>query len=222
MYRDYTDFTQDMMKIPIAKEGMQYGIIPLISGIIFLFAKLWVIAVLFIFIGISAFLFFRQPNRIVNENAGLIYAPADGRVVHISDEYENIFFKDIAHRISIFMSIFNVHINYAPINGVVECIKYTPGRFKKADIIALNESNENNFIGLSNDFVKVGVRQVAGWIARRIVCNCRIGDKLTTGERLGLIKFGSRVDVYFPKDYNICVKLNECVRAGRTVLGEKR
>lgn len=209
------------MRIPISKEGVLYGIISFGLGIIFLFAKLWIIAILFIFVGISAFLFFRQPNRIVNENSEAIYAPADGRVVYISDEYENIFLKDIVHRVSIFMSIFNVHINYVPINGVVECIKYIPGRFTRADKVTLKENNENNFIGISNDIVKVGVRQVAGWIARRIVCNCRIGDRLTAGERLGLIKFGSRVDVYFPKDYSICVKLNESVRAGRAILGKK-
>lgn len=207
------------MRIPIAKEGLLYGVAPLVIGAIFLFFKFWIVGTVFVAIAAAIFLFFRYPNRMVKDNVGLVYAPADGRVIQIDEGYEDAFFKDIVHKVSIFMSIFNVHINYAPTSGVVEYIKYTRGNFERA-VVA--ESNENNFIGISNDSVRVGVRQVAGWIARRIVCDCKVGDRVFTGKRLGLIKFGSRVDVYLPRDATICVKVGEKVRAGRTVLGESR
>lgn len=209
------------MRVPIAKEGLLYWIIPFIFGIFFLFVRFRITGGVLIILALAMFSFFRQPDRGVIADTDSIYAPADGKVIDIRDEYENIFFKDTVRKVSIFMSIFNVHINYAPINGLVEYIGYTPGGFKRADVVGLKESNENNFIGISNGSLKVGVRQVAGWIARRIVCDCRIGDRVSCGERIGLIKFGSRVDVYFPRDYNICVKPGESVRAGRTVLGEK-
>lgn len=209
------------MRIPVAKEGILYGIILFTPGIIFLFAQFWILSSIFGFLALAMIWFFRYPARSTEGNPFSIYAPADGRIVDIRDEYEDIFFKEIVHKIGIFMSIFNVHINYAPINGLVECIEYTRGRFDRADIVGSKESNENNFIGIRNDSLKVGVRQVAGWIARRIVCDCKIGDRVSCGERFGLIKFGSRVDVYFPGDYSICVKPGESVRAGRAVLGRK-
>lgn len=209
------------MRMPIAKEGLLYGIIPLILGGLFLFIQYWIIGIVFILIAVSIFLFFRYPDRIVKNNSNSIYAPADGRIVDIRDEYEDMFIKDTVHKVSVFMSLFNVHINYAPVSGIVEFMKYMPGRFTKADIVGPKENNENNFIGISNGSIKVGVRQVAGWIARRIVCDCKVGDNISGGRRFGMIKFGSRVDVYFPKDYVICVKHGESVRAGMTVLGRK-
>lgn len=207
------------MKIPIAKEGIQYGIMPFILGIIFLFVKFPIIGTLFILFSMFFFLFFRYPDREVLSDKSCIYAPADGKVLCIKDESEDTFLKDVVHRISIFMSVFNVHINYAPIHGVVEYMKYTPGKFIRADVININENNENNYIGLSSEKFKIGVRQVAGWIARRIVCDCKEGDILSAGKRFGLIQFGSRVDVFMPKDYVVCVKIGESVRAGRTVIG---
>lgn len=209
------------MRLPIAKEGFLYGGIPLIGGVIFLLFSFWIIGIIFIFFAIFLLFFFRYPLRVVDEDSGSVYAPCDGKVVDIRVEHEDNFFKGLVNKVSIFMSIFNVHINYAPIDGVVEFVKYTPGRFNRADVIELKEGNENNFIGLSNGSLRVGIRQVAGWIARRIVCDCKIGDRISCGERIGMIKFGSRVDMYFPKDYNVCVKVGQVVRAGRTILGNK-
>lgn len=209
------------MRMPIAKEGMVYGIMLLIVGVVFLSAKLVIAGSIFIIFSVFIFLFFRYPDRVVSNDSELIYAPADGRIVYIGDEDENTYFMDTVNRVSIFMSLFNVHINYAPIKGAVELVRYSPGRFTRANLVGLVENNENNFIGISNGSTKVGVRQVAGWIARRIVCDCKTGDNLSAGRRIGLIKFGSRVDVYFPKNYNVCLKLGECVRAGRTVLGRE-
>lgn len=202
----------------IAREGFLYGFIPLILGVFLSIIRMWIIGLLFILISIFIFFFFRQSKRIVSGWHDSVYAPCDGRVIQARDEFEGDFFNGIVNKISIFMSIFNVHINYAPVDGVVDCIKYTPGGFKRANIA---ENNENNFIGISNGTLKVGVRQVAGWIARRIVCDSKVGDRVSCGRRFGLIKFGSRVDVYFPKDYNVCVKSGQVVRAGRTILGEK-
>lgn len=206
------------MRIPVAREGTLYCIIPILLGTIFMCLRFWILGIIFVFIAILVLLFFRYPDRIVKNNSGLVYAPADGRIVKVGEENEGVFFKDIVNKVSIFMSIFNVHINYAPISGVVEYIKYTSGNFKRADIA---EGNENNFIGISNGSFRAGIRQVAGWIARRIVCDCKVGDSVSAGKRFGLIRFGSRVDVYMPKDVAVCVKIGDKVRAGRTKIGEK-
>lgn len=209
------------MRLPIAKEGLLYGGAPLILGAIFLFSSFWIIGIIFVFIAIFLLFFFRYPLRVVGGDPDSIYAPCDGKVIDVRDEHEDVFLKGVVHKISVFMSVFNVHINYAPINGIVKFIRYVPGKFARADVVGLKESNENNFIGISNGSLKVGVRQVAGWIARRIVCDCKVGDSVSTGRRFGMIKFGSRVDIYFPKDYSVCVKVGQAVRAGRTILGEK-
>jgi phosphatidylserine decarboxylase len=206
------------MMFLIAQEGLFYGILPLIFGIIFLLAGYYTIGIIIIFISALLFLFFRYPDRTVEENSGSIYAPVDGRIVCIRDEFENDYIKGEVYRVSIFMSVFNVHINYAPVDGTVQYVKYSPGKFINAGIIGKDETNENNFIGILSGSTKIGVRQVAGWIARRIVCDCKTGDRVCTGKRFGLIKFGSRVDLFIPKDYTIQVKSGDVVRAGRTII----
>lgn len=208
------------MRIPVAREGLYYGVIPFILGIFFLSAGYPAAGIGFILVSVFIISFFRYPDRANDDISNLVYAPVDGKIICIREEMEEIFFNDTVRRISVFMNIFNVHVNYAPINGVVEYIRYSRGGFNKADRIKPEETNENNFIGIVNDNIKIGVRQVAGWIARRIVCDCRVGDILSAGRRFGLIKFGSRVDVFLPKDYKICVKVGDKVCAGRTVLAQ--
>jgi len=210
------------MRVPIARDGLLY------AGVIFTLAVLaagacwWIISLLFVLAGISVLLFFRFPDRTVIADTGTIYAPADGRIIQIREEYEGEYCRDVRKKVSIFMSIFNVHINYAPLEGVVECIKYTPGKFHPAFSAASETGNENNFIGINGQGIKVGVRQIAGWIARRIVCNCQKGDKVSAGGRIGLIKFGSRVDIFVPVDYRLWVDKGQRVVAGRTIIGKKQ
>jgi len=209
------------MKGLIAKEGVVYSIIPLLLGVVFLFLNFRITGIILVLVMFLVALFFRYPDRAVNDADGNIYAPADGRIVCIREEFEDVFCKCAVKRVSIFMNVFNVHINYSPINGEVELVQYRPGKFIDAGKITEQENNEYNFVGISDGTAKIGVRQVAGLIARRIVCNCKKCDKLETGKRFGLIKFGSRVDVFFPKEYFVNVAMGEKVRAGRTVIAKK-
>jgi phosphatidylserine decarboxylase len=170
--------------------------------------------------GLTIFMafFFRDPERKIPEGEGLFVSPADGKVILIKDIYEKDYLKSDTKEISIFMSPLNVHVNRAPCDGNVSIIKYSPGRFKAAYKDEASIKNENIVMVLDGKEGRVLVRQVAGFLARRAVCKAKIGDVLRRGERYGIIKFGSRLDVYLPKDVKITVKLGEKVKAGETVI----
>jgi phosphatidylserine decarboxylase len=162
--------------------------------------------------------FFRDPERKVPEGKGLFVSPADGKVILIKDIYEKDYLKSDTKEISIFMSPLNVHVNRAPCDGNVSIIKYSPGRFKAAYKDEASIENENIVMVLDGKEGRVLVRQVAGFLARRAVCKAKVGDVLRRGERYGIIKFGSRLDVYLPKDVKVAVNLGEKVKAGETVI----
>ena len=162
--------------------------------------------------------FFRDPERKIPEGEGLFVSPADGKVILIKDIYEKDYLKSDTKEISIFMSPLNVHVNRAPCDGNVSIIKYSPGRFKAAYKDEASIKNENIVMVLDGKEGRVLVRQVAGFLARRAVCKAKIGDVLRRGERYGIIKFGSRLDVYLPKDVKVAVNLGEKVKAGETVI----
>ena len=168
--------------------------------------------------------FFRDPDRTIAANGKpiekLLVSPADGKIVEIKATDEPEFLKGAATRISIFMSPLDVHVNRSPITGTVEYFRYVKGEFLVAHAPEATHRNERAMIGLSNGSRKILFAQVAGYIARRIVCEAKVGDRLQAGERFGMIKFGSRVDIYLPPATNILVKSGEIVRAGETVLGE--
>jgi len=206
------------MKNFICKEGIVYIVFGFLMLFIFILSGLRVLSVFCALINVFIIFFFRCPDRRANIQNNYIYAPADGKVIFVDEEYEKHYFQSTVNRVSIFMNVFNVHVNYAPIDGKIEYIKYSEGGFKNAGLLKLSEMNENNYIGICSEKIKIGIRQVAGFIARRIVCNCILGDKVRVGERIGLIKFGSRVDIYFPKTYFINVKYGDNVRAGKTVV----
>ena len=210
------------MRMRIAKDGFLYSSVPLGLAVLFAWMHLWIISLVLLLAAISILLFFRFPDRAVLADPGKIYAPADGRIIQVREEYEGDYCKDARQKVSIFMSILNVHINYAPVDGIIEYIKYRPGKFRPANLADSGETNENNFIGIQGPDLKVGVRQVAGLLARRIVCRCEKGDRVTAGSSIGLIKFGSRVDVFIPVDYRLCVDKGQRVRAGRTIIGRKQ
>jgi len=163
--------------------------------------------------------FFRDPERTVPEGENIFVSPADGRVIQIHNIQEQQSIKDDTIEISIFMSPFNVHVNRAPCSGVVEAVVHTPGRFLSAFKPEASLQNENIAMTLNGDNGRLLVRQVAGFLARRAVCRVKPGDALTKGQRYGLIKFSSRLDVYLPKDTEINVKLGDKVKAGETILG---
>lgn len=166
--------------------------------------------------------FFRDPERITPEGDNIFVSPADGKIIQIKDVYEDRHIKGDAIEVSIFMSPLNVHVNRAPCDGIVESVVHTKGKFLSAFKPEASFQNENIGMLLNTKHGKIFVRQVAGSIARRAVCRVKPGDSLKKGERYGIIKFSSRLDVYLPKDAEIKVKLGDKVKAGETILGIRK
>jgi len=156
--------------------------------------------------------FFRNPRRVIPEDPKVIVSPADGRVVKV-ERVGNV------TKLSIFLSIFNVHVNRSPMGGRIEAMDYKPGRFRAAFNHAASVENERNIIMLSQGNVKLVFTQIAGVIARRIVCWKKVGDSVEKGELVGLIRFGSRVDVLFPAGTEVSVQVGDRVSAGSSPIG---
>lgn len=163
--------------------------------------------------------FFRDPKREPIKAQNAILSPADGTVLGISEEEENDFLKEKVKKISIFLSLFDVHIQRAPMSGSIEFFKYVPGRFHPAWKKSASEKNERNFIGIKNEDFKILLCQIAGTLARRTVTWVKTGDRINAGERIGLIKFGSRVEIFIPKNVVLNIKIKDKVKAGETVIG---
>jgi phosphatidylserine decarboxylase len=164
--------------------------------------------------------FFRNPDRTVPKAENVIVSPADGKVLFIKDVYDNKFINGNAKQISIFMSLFDVHVNRIPIDGKLEYIKYHKGEFVAAFEDKASENNERCEFGIKSKYGKILFTQVAGLIARRIVYEIKQGDTVKIGERFGMIKFGSRVDIIAPENWTVKVKKGEHVLAGETILFE--
>jgi phosphatidylserine decarboxylase len=164
--------------------------------------------------------FFRDPDREGPRGEGLIVAPADGRVCGVAQVEEAVYLHQTATRVSIFMSVLDVHVNRYPVAGEIEVVHYNPGQFTVASHDKASLVNEQASIGIRGPRGPVLVRQIAGSIARRIVTNAAPGDTAVQGERFGMIRFGSRVDLFFDPAVPVKVALGERVRAGRTVIAE--
>lgn len=215
------------MSFPISRYGWREiifsGIILALAGIVLYQIHYGLLLVPLFLFGLVVY-FFRDPERNIPQGDNFILAPADGKVVEIAEVYEPNFIKQDSIKVGIFMSFFNVHINRAPCSGIVRWLSYQPGKFKIAShpqAAALNESNSIGIIKQSSDEVKILVKQIAGIIARRIVCLCQDNDQLTLGQKIGMIKFGSRVEVYIPKEKlaSVCIQLKDKTRAGETIIG---
>lgn len=164
--------------------------------------------------------FFRDPNRTVPTAEGAIVAPADGKIVAIEQLRDHPFIDGPATKISIFLSVFDVHINRVPIDGRIEFVDYHPGKFIAAYEDKASEVNERTEIGMTTaSGQKVVFKQIAGLIARRIVCRLDKGDAVATGERFGMIKFGSRTDLIIPGDSRVEVSMGQHVSGGSTIMG---
>lgn len=197
----------------IAKEGYPYIAILAIPGIVALIAGwVWIGIILLGFAGFVTF-FFRDPHRVFSGTDREIASPADGKVVWIRSE-------NGLEAISIFLSVFDVHINRAPVSGLISAIEYYKGKFLIAFDERASVENERNSITMDHNGQVVRFVQIAGLIARRIVCWRRAGESLAVGEKIGLIKFGSRVDVFLPAGSKIYVKRGDRVIGGKTALGE--
>ncbi len=176
------------------------------------------------FLTIFSLNFFRDPNRTIDAKSkpleSLIISPADGKIVLIKDVDEREYLTGKARMVSIFMSPLNVHVNRNPVSGVVEHLRYIKGEFRVASDEAAASVNERQNIGINSNGRKLFFSQVTGFVARRIVCELREGESVKVGERFGMIKFGSRVDVYFPPSAKILVKEGEIMVAGETIMAE--
>ena len=207
--------------MPIAREGWVFILIPLILSTI-----LWAIGWQAVASGALAFavavaLFFRDPAREIPKGEGLILAPADGTVVEVT-RYLGGDVEGAATQISVFLSVFDVHVNRAPFPAVVERVEYRPGTFRLAWQHEASAANEQNLIFLKAPEGQLLVKQIAGFVARRIVCRVVPGQKLEAGERIGMIRFGSRVDLIVPARAELSVKQGDHVKGGITVMGALR
>jgi phosphatidylserine decarboxylase len=167
--------------------------------------------------GLAVF-FFRDPERQMLSGAREVVSPADGRVIGIDKVDENEFIRGRALRVSIFMSVWNVHVNRAPLEGIVKYLRYQAGRFHVAWSPKALTENEQAVIGIESPWGKILVKQIAGMLARRVVCNLHEGQKVQRGERFGIIKFGSRLEVFVPMNAKTKVRVKEKVRAGETAI----
>lgn len=206
------------VRIPVAREGALYIAVSLaLALILLLIAPLY--SVLPALAAAAFVFFFREPaRRPPKTDNGEVIAPACGRVMRIDEVEENSWIEGRARRVSIFMSLLNVHINYAPVTGSVDYIRYREGSFRNAMEDVSSEVNESNTIGFKSAGRLTAIRQIAGMIARRIVCRCAVGDCVRAGEAIGMIKFSSRVDIFLPLSAHLLVNVGEKVRGGETVV----
>lgn len=196
----------------------------LLGGILLYYASthhksaLCAAAALFILFGLFALFFFRDPPRRITAQGGDVVSPADGTIVGIEDLEKSPYYDGPCRRISIFLSVLNVHVNRAPYEGTIRDIRYKPGEFKNAMKAETSDCNEANAVFMDTDKGPITVRQISGLIARRIVCPAKVGDKLSRGEKFGMIKFGSRTELYLPPGTPVVVKLKDKVSAGSTIV----
>ena len=200
--------------------GMLLAVGALAAAIAWRSWPLWLLAFVFIILALWVAYFFRDPERTGQRGGGLVIAPADGRIVMITEVDEPAFLHGKALRISIFMNVFNVHVNRYPVSGTVRFVHYNPGKFLNAATDKSSLENEQMSVGIESGSVRVLVRQIAGLVARRIVTYSREGDEIEQGERMGIIRFGSRVDVFLPTSAVPSVKVGETTMAGSSVIAK--
>ncbi len=199
------------------REALKYGIPPLVLALVAGLAGWHVVAAILVVAGAFVFYFFRDPERDVPHEAGAVVSPADGRVVEVVEE---AFDGRPGKRISIFLSIFNVHVNRSPVKARIESVDYRPGKFYAAMRARASMENEQNVIRLETGRGPVIVKQIAGWIARRVLVWKPVGASLERGERLGMIRFGSRVDLWLPAEARIVVSKGQNVHGGSSVVAQ--
>jgi phosphatidylserine decarboxylase len=199
----------------MVKEGYSFGLPLLVVGGAGFLLHWYLPAGVLLFFAAFVFYFFRNPERIIPAEPGSVVSPADGRVVVVTDE-ENA--GRPGKRISIFLAVWNVHVNRSPAAGMITKLQYRPGRFLAAMRERASVENEQNVFTLSTDAGDLVFKQIAGWIARRVVSWKKAGDPVARGERIGLVRFGSRMDVWLPKDAEILVQLGAKVKGGSSVL----
>lgn len=209
------------IEIPIAQEGLPFILFCAFVTLIIAVLGYAPLALLALLVTFFVTWFFRNPCRILPADHDALICPADGKVIAVKEMFDERFLRKEVVRISIFMNVFNVHVNRVPFAGTVERILFKPGKFYAADKHQAALHNEHcAMIVNTKAQQRYVIVQIAGFIARRIVCWVEPGDNLTGGQQYGLIRFGSRVDLYLPQRTKITVKKGQKVRAGETVLGK--
>jgi phosphatidylserine decarboxylase len=204
----------------IAREGWLYLGVPLALGAVALATGYVVPGVVLVALGLFVGFFFRDPDRSPPQDPRVVVSPADGRIVQIVPAPADGLGEG-ATQVSIFLSIFNVHVNRAPIAGRIAAVEYRKGAFLPAFDDKASLRNEQNRVLLEDGSLRMAFTQIAGLIARRIVFRKRLDDRVERGERVGLIKFGSRVDVFLPRDVKVLVKVGDRVQGGSSAIGER-
>ena len=208
---------------PVAKEGFPFLILS--AFVTFIFGVMGWKGLVFLGAFLTLFIafFFRNPRRKIPDLQNVILSPADGKIVHVGECEENRYLKERALKVSIFMSLLDVHVNRAPVSGKVLERSYNPGRFLVASVEKASLLNEQNALLLeTEDRFKILLIQIAGFVARRIVCYARVGDLVRKGEIFGLIRFGSRIDLYLPTGVIPAVKVGQHVKGGESIIGYQR
>jgi len=216
------DREKGLSQTPIAREGLKFIIPSLIFSIVSYIFFYYTLALLSFLFLVFCLFFFRNPKRISGEPGDRLISPADGKVTEIKDITEGEFLGHKATRISIFMSLASVHVNRAPGNGRILRVEHRPGKFELAWKTDVDTENERNYILIESSDEKILVVQIAGFLARRITSYVHEGEMVKRGDPLGIIAFGSRVDIYLPESYECMVKLHEMVKAGKTPLAKRR
>jgi len=201
----------------MVRDAYRFAIPPILIGVAcFVFGWKWPAGIL-VFLGLFIFYFFRDPERVIPPDAGLVVSPADGHVVEIVDEE---FESKMGHRVSIFLSIWDVHVQRAPVAGRIENVVYHPGKFYGAYRAAASRENEQNVIYIDTPKGTLVFKQIAGAIARRVICWKQPGEEVAIGERVGMIRFGSRVDIWLPMEAEVTVRHGQFAKGGETVVAK--
>ncbi len=209
--------------LPIAMPGVKFVLAAiLLTGMFFYFG--WgLLGLLSLVVTCFVTWFFRDPERVPPEGSDILVSPADGKVIIVQKLATSEYLDDPCQKVSIFMNVFNVHVNRIPFDGIVEKIAYTPGKFINASFDKASEHNERNALVIKTfDGRRFAVVQIAGLIARRIVNCVGIGERVNRGERYGMIQFGSRLDLYLPLGFEVKVKVGDKTSAGTTIIGQMK
>ncbi len=206
--------------LPVAQPGLKFIFITiLITGMLFYFG--WIVSAWF-FSAVTLFVcwFFRDPERVIPQEEKSLVSPADGKVIIVEEQEQSEYLKSPCIKVSIFMNVFNVHVNRIPFDGAVQKVLYQPGKFMNASFDKASIHNERNALMIqTSDDTSFAVVQIAGLIARRIVNCVKEGEKVKKGDRYGMIQFGSRLDLYLPRDFEVAVRVGEQTKAGSTIIG---
>lgn len=207
--------------VPILAEGMPFVLVAGVAAVAFYVGGVLSISLFFWLLTAYILYFFRNPERLPPVGTAMVAAPADGKVIVVGEAVENEFTKEKMRKVSIFMNLFDVHVNRVPVDGTVRNMKYRKGRFMAANEDRASEENEHNSLLFETQHgEKLVMVQVAGLVARRIVCYPGIGAFILKGQRMGLIRFGSRVDLYLPLTAEVLVKVGEKVLGGETIVAK--